>query len=417
MSSQFYFTPQVNGTAVVLDDDPRLTGGGGGGAGAVLVATAKTANYTAAVNDFVVVDATSGAVTITAPAAPSANDIFAVKKADNSENLVTIARSGSQLINGDTEVGLTAPGAAVTLLFDGTNWQMLSTGTANSTTPAPGASVDVQRFTTPGAATWTKPAGAKMCSVLVVNGGTGGGSGRRGAPGTIRVGGGGGSTGGISRQDIPADALPATVNLTVGYGSPGGAAVTTDNTDGNAAGSANPCVSNFGTYVKTGTGQSVPSNQGGATGAGGLAATSGSAMASGLSGAAASTAGSVGGTASSTVQGGPGAGGAGGGIIAANVANNGGAGSNIQITLSYVQSGGVVDSTPPPAGYSQPVGSGLPGHGGGGGAASVTQAAQAGANGGLYGGAGGGGGASTNGFNSGKGGDGAPGIIIVTTYF
>ena len=77
----------------------------------------------------------------------------------------------------------------------------------------------------------------------------------------------------------------------------------------------------------------------------------------------------------------------------------------------------MVDGTGPTSGTSATAGLALPGHGGGGGASSITTAAQAGANGGSYGAAGGGGGASLNGNASGKGGDGAPGIVQIMTYF
>lgn len=284
----------------------------------------------------------------------------------------------------------------------------------NDLAAAANAAVDVQIFTAI-TATWTKPPGARTTFVLCVAGGTGGGSGRRGAPGTVRQGGGGGSSGGITRHEIPSIALPDTVPVFVGQGTQGGAAVTTDDTNGNPA--TGPLSrSSFGTYASAG--QSQTQGQGGAAGTGGGGAYAGYGTSLGSAGGSAQAAGGPGATAGGPINywGSSGGGGAGGGITTANIANNGGAGSNIPITVSASMAGGVVDGALPTVAIDQPVNSGLPGHGGGGGAASVTKAAQDGANGGMYGAGGGGGGASTNGFNSGRGGDGAPGIVIVITH-
>jgi hypothetical protein len=277
-----------------------------------------------------------------------------------------------------------------------------------ATTYAKGTNVQV--FYTNG--TWTKPAGAKSVDIIAIGAGTGGASGRRGAPGTVRQGGGGGSSSGVTRYVIPADALPATVAVTVGAGTAGGAAITTDDTDGQP--SAVNSATTFGAFIRIGTNQAV-TNQAGTTGAGGAGAAAGAGVFNGSNGAAASATGGVGANAAAVIAQ-PGAGGAGGGITTANVANNGGQGGNAYTTISVTMTGGVVDGALPVT-RSHPAGAPLPGHGGGGGAASITTHAQAGADGGLYGAGGGGGGASTNGFNSGAGGKGAPGIVVVTTYF
>lgn len=103
---------------------------------AAMASVSKTANYTAAVNDFVVVDATSGPITITLPSAPAANSKVAVKKGDSSTNLVTVVPAGAATINGDTAVGLGTVGASATVLFDGTDWQLLAMYAPNSVSPS-----------------------------------------------------------------------------------------------------------------------------------------------------------------------------------------------------------------------------------------------------------------------------------------
>ena len=234
--------------------------------------------------------------------------------------------------------------------------------------------------------------------------GGGGASGRRGAAGTVRCGGGGGGTGGmVTNYFVPAARLSTTVTLTLPAGLTGGAAVTSNDTDGNPGGS--PTVASFasGSFTLQ-TWIGAPSTGGtNALGTGGIGAT---AQFNGVSGGSASTTGGTGNQGQSPASGVPSGGGAGGGITSGDTANAGGAGG---YQLQYyatgtVGSAGVVGGASPGAGAAAIAGVG--GLGAGGGAASTTGAAQAGADATGYGAGGGGGGASLNGNNSGKGGNG-----------
>lgn len=59
----------------------------------------KTANYSASANEIVPADATSGAITITFPAAPLNGTRIVVKKVDSSSNAVSLALGGSDVFN------------------------------------------------------------------------------------------------------------------------------------------------------------------------------------------------------------------------------------------------------------------------------------------------------------------------------
>src|ERR1019366_3507816 len=124
---------------------------------------------------------------------------------------------------------LTAPVAGDTVIlhfmYDGTNWR--ETSRLAPTAPL------VNLYTAVGTATWTKPTGAVVTEAFVLSGGAGAGSGRRGAVGTVRCGGGGGAGSPlVSRKFVTSD-LTSSVTVTVSDGGAGGAAVTADDTNGN----------------------------------------------------------------------------------------------------------------------------------------------------------------------------------------
>ena len=109
-------------------------------------------------------------------------------------------------------------------------------------------------------------------------------------------------------------------------------------------------------------------------------------------------------------------GGAGGGLATTTqVPVNGAASSGFSALgcAANTAAGGLVDSTAPGTGSSITI-QGNVGCGGGG-ASSITTNAQAGANAAGYGGGGGGGGATNSSFNSGAGGTGAQGYVLVIT--
>ena len=81
--------------------------------------TAKTSPFTAVSGDGYFVNTTSGAVTVTLPASPSAGDIVSVSDYNGTAatNAITIARNGSN-INGDaSDYTITKGDSAVTFVY------------------------------------------------------------------------------------------------------------------------------------------------------------------------------------------------------------------------------------------------------------------------------------------------------------
>lgn len=267
--------------------------------------------------------------------------------------------------------------------------------------------VDTQTFTSNG--TWTKPATGTFARIICIGGGAGGGSGRRGGGGfTDQTGGGGGGGGAYSEVTIPLALLGATESVVVGDGGAGGAAQTSDNTDGNVGDNAGN--SSFGNWVRA---------YGGIAGSGGTLGFNVNGGEGGIVGLWAGGNG-VGGNNNTpsnltTTNIGAGGGGGGGGINSLNSSFDGGlSGAVLVINHSYTL-GGVVPGGVGANGAAK--GNPLPGIGGGGGAAGDSMTAGgAGGNGGNYGAGGGGGGASFNGQNSGAGGNGAKGVVIVYVF-
>lgn len=91
----------------------------------------KTANYTILKQDFsktILVDATSGDVTLTLPAAATAKDYWwcTIKRTDSSGNSVTIDGNSSETIDGDLTQLLPSQNLFMTVQCDGSNYQIIN---------------------------------------------------------------------------------------------------------------------------------------------------------------------------------------------------------------------------------------------------------------------------------------------------
>ena len=89
--------------------------------------TTVTGNYTINNSDCTVLcDATGGNITITLPAADSADERrFSIKKIDSSANLVTITPSGANTVDGESSVIIELQWVNVVVQSNGTNWYIL----------------------------------------------------------------------------------------------------------------------------------------------------------------------------------------------------------------------------------------------------------------------------------------------------
>ena len=287
--------------------------------------------------------------------------------------------------------------------------------------PAPRDAPTTTRFV--GAQTHTPfvvPAGAQSLFIRSQNPGNGGGSGRRGAAGTVRCGGGGGSAGSFSETRVAAASLPRTLYITVGTPGTGGAGVATDDTNGSAGTAATVNAVKTDTSATTAANTLMLTSSGvggsGGTAASGTGGTAGAGRWIPSPGAAASTTGGVGGNGSAAGSC-PGSGGAGGGLDAANTNRAGGTGgypAGVHVTQV---AGGTAGGGAGNVGVG-PIGDVLDSAGGGsGGGSNSAGPGGAGGNGGPYGGGGGGGGASVNGQLSGKGGDGGRGFVEISVIY
>jgi hypothetical protein len=88
--------------------------------------TTKIADYTALTSDDVIlVNATSGAITITLPTAVSATRVLKIKKTDSSANAVTIDGNGSETIDGAITYAIENQFVCISIVSDGTSWHIV----------------------------------------------------------------------------------------------------------------------------------------------------------------------------------------------------------------------------------------------------------------------------------------------------
>ena len=371
----------------------------------------------------------------------------------------TIVRSGgTTLLTGDILAN-----QLVEVEYDGTNMVMQS-APANTVNLASGVypagdgtaltgiakTNDVQLFTANG--TWTKPTGAKTVVVECIGGGGSGGGGGGIATGNFALGGSGGGGGALSRKIFNATDLAASVSITVGAATTGGAGGSSTNGSNGTAGN----TSSFGTLLSAfgggrglggtavsgdqtntaggggggtggagGTGATTSSTGGspastagvagiGGAGAGGTAIDGNSAEFGGGSGGGSNdNPGTGGGSGGSSIYG-AGGGGGGSGINDANTAAAGGAGGSVNTFT--IGGGGTAGATSGGAGGAGTAGDSTKcGTGGGGGGSKTSGTGGAGGAGAAPGGGGGGGGAANT--VGGAGGAGARGEVRVYTYF
>lgn len=92
------------------------------------VATKTTTYSLVETDDLIIGNTSSAAFTLTLPAASSVTGkIFKIKKIESATdfNKLTIDGDGSETIDGDTSIFLVGAGEAVTVLSDGSGWQIL----------------------------------------------------------------------------------------------------------------------------------------------------------------------------------------------------------------------------------------------------------------------------------------------------
>ena len=249
--------------------------------------TAKTASFTAVSGNGYFVNTTSGAITLTLPASPSAGDIVGLKDYAGTfaTNNLTIGRNGSP-INGGNGIDpvIQAEGASLFLVYvDGTRGWLAtqddaSTLSGESYIVATGGTITtcgdckIHTFTGPGTFTVcsiSSSSANNQVSYVVVAGGGAGSSG---------AGGGGGGAGGFREDKSPVTpytasplegAGPITVTATTFPITVGGGGTASPNLGGPGGGGSNSVFSTITSAGGGGTGSFKENGLPGGSGGGG----------------------------------------------------------------------------------------------------------------------------------------------------
>jgi len=223
--------------------------------------TAKTSPFTSVSGNGYFVNTTSGTVTVTLPASPSAGDIVAFADYTNTfqTNAVTICKNGSKIGGVCANATLSTEGQSVTLVFvDATEgWKNVQDSTSNvigetfmsasGGTETTCGNFKIHTFTSSGTFTVSSisnnPANNSLDYLVVAGGGGGGGSGS--------AGGSGGGAGGFRLSNalgIPAPTISPLANptgitatatsypITIGAGGTGGCGLFPPGNQGGTAG-------------------------------------------------------------------------------------------------------------------------------------------------------------------------------------
>ena len=380
-----------SGDTIALGSGATATGFGETYNGAVNWQSAiKTSDFTAVSGEGYFVNTTSGAITVTLPASPSAGAIVAIKDYAGTfaTNNLTIARNGSNIQGSANDSLIETNRASVVLVFADSTKGWLYTNESNvgdnifqPFVAATGGTITtsgdfkIHTFTSSGTFTVTSagsPGGSTTVDYLVIAGGGGSGS---------EVGGGGGAGG--YRESFP---NPATGGLSVsvqGYPITVGAGGAGNSAPGGGPGTqGSSSVFSTITSAGGGSGGGKVNAGGGAGGSGGGAAYFGGGG-SGNSPSVSPPQGNPGGGAPGTVSGG-----GGGGASSAGgngPGGNGGNGTASSITASSVtRAGGGGGSGSPSDGTT--AGAAGPGGGGAGSDSGAGNAGTANTGGGAGGG-------------------------------